>query len=154
MAKAHSLFLEWQPSAGRACGRRGADKPRTPNGSASRLSMARRLLCLALDITTICAMSAAAVCIAAFYWFTDDRLDAVLLHSFSRTFIAGVVCFGAARCIELAALVLAASSESRVPGSQMDATVPAESEASARTRSVHLDGHARLAKDIAPNQNP
>lgn len=62
---------------------------------------ARPKLAFALDLAGLSGLFAAAGFIMAFYWFADDRLDAVLLDGFFRAFVVGLLCLGAARILEL-----------------------------------------------------
>lgn len=74
-------------------------------GGVRQPATVRRLFRIFLDMTALAAMLAASLSITAFYWFADDHLDAFFLDVFSSTFNAGVICFGAARIVELLELV-------------------------------------------------
>lgn len=76
-----------------------------------RIRKTIRVLRIALDAAGLCAILGAALAIAAFYWFGDDGLKARFLHAFFPIFTSGVVCFGAARTIELLGMVYAPEPE-------------------------------------------
>lgn len=61
-------------------------------------------VCHGLDTFAGCAMATAAVAIAVFYAHSDDSLQPELLRAFYGAFTAGVLCFGAARILELLGL--------------------------------------------------